>query len=366
MRFYGPVFAFLALLSGFVPGRVAAFTLSIDYSNDAAGMNFFGQRAQAKAALEAAAADISSLLSPTHLGGISPTGTPNVNLISGVNGGTHVNANWDLVYTNPATGLDVILPSPTLAADTVRIYVGFRHLGPSVLASGAPGGADLSLDVSGSSAELAGAVADLEAKSNAYMGRGAGPVISTFNDTVSLGGAPVPFSLKLGAMLGQLSFNNDYDGNNITDTLASLDNLWHYNHNTAVPANKFDFYSVALHELLHGLGFGAADTWSDLVIGPNWLGAHAAALNGGSGAGLISPDGSHITDGYMSTAIETGAAQKVVMDSSQTLGTRRKLTAMDAAMLQDIGYSVAAVPEPGTVLFLFFAGLSGLALHRRR
>ena len=94
------------VLSSMMAGAACqALTISLDYTPDQATMNFFSLRPQAKAALDAAAADLSALLAPTHFTGISPSGTPNVDLISGVNGGTHVDANWDLEYTNPATGV---------------------------------------------------------------------------------------------------------------------------------------------------------------------------------------------------------------------------------------------------------------------
>ncbi len=42
---------------------------------------------------------------------------------------------------------------------------------------------------------------------------------------------------------------------------------------------KFDFYTVAVHELLHALGFGAAAvSWNANHSGANWTGASAASM----------------------------------------------------------------------------------------
>src|SRR5690348_15976337 len=105
MELHSHSFSRSVVLYGLVAGLPCfALTLSLDYGPDQATMNFFSSRPEAKSALDAAAADLSALLAPTHFTGISPSGTPNVDLISGVSGGTHVDANWDLGYTDPATG----------------------------------------------------------------------------------------------------------------------------------------------------------------------------------------------------------------------------------------------------------------------
>src|SRR6187397_401968 len=115
-----------------MPRPCEALTVVIDYSADAA-------------------TDISALLSPTLLTAISPSGTPNVDSISGTSGSTTVTANWDFVYTNPSTGVDVILPSPTVASDTIRIFVGMDQ---TVLGEGGPGSAGVSLGASGFPSQL--------------------------------------------------------------------------------------------------------------------------------------------------------------------------------------------------------------------
>jgi hypothetical protein len=128
-----------------------------------------------------------------------------------------------------------------------------------------------------------------------------------------------------------------------------------------------DFYSVSLHELMHTLGVGASSSFTDLVSGQNWLGGQGITI-AGSGTGLISADGAHLSEGTMSTSLLTGLAQEASMDPSLILGTRKELTLLDAALLQDIGYTVnaSAIPEPATYA-IFGGGLAlCIAVCRRR
>ena len=233
------------------------------------------------------------------------------------------------------------------------------------LGQGAAADASLSLSASGFGPQLGGAVNSLQATSNLYMGRGGGPTIGTLSGTLSLGANTAGYSMSYGPSISSLSISNDTDNNGVTDSLSALDAFWHYNHTTSVAAGKFDLYSVALHEMMHGLGIGASDNWTNLSSGTTWAGTNAKALNGGSGAGLLDADGQHIALGLMSKNIYTGLSQKVAMDSSQISGSRYQLTQKDVAFLKDIGYQVATVPEPGGFV-LFLSASVFFGLRRRR
>ena len=280
------------------------------------------------------------------------------NVFNGVNGGTTATFTWGLTYTNPSTGATSTLPTFSFAADTVKLFVGVRPLTGATLGEGGPGSAGLSAGISGFAPEIPVAVANGEAASNAVMPRGGGPVLGSLSGSI----ASSSYNVQYGSMIGSLSLDNDSDNNGLADSAGTLASYWHYDHTTPVAGLKNDMYSVALHEILHSIGFGTAATWTGLHTGATWNGANATALNGGTPVGL-SADQSHIIDSFSSTRISDGGTQETVMDPSITVGTRKFLTQMDLAFLRDIGY--ATIPEPSAA-FLFLAGCMGLLSRRVR
>jgi len=137
----------------------------------------------------------------------------------------------------------------------------------------------------------------------------------------------------------------------------------HFDHTT-----PSDFFTVALHELLHVLGVGTSDTWTSLVSGTNYLGANGIAANGGSGTGIIFSDGDHLAVGTQSTRISDGSIQTAVLDPALVQGTRRNLTDLDIALLQDLGFKTfptAAIPEPSSLALLTLGGVA-VCLRRRK
>ena len=328
-----------------------ALNVVLDYSLDAANGNFFGTTPLAKAAVDAAAADIGAVI-------VQSLGAVTTDVYNGVNGSTTATFDWSLTYPNPATGATNTLPTFSFAANTVKIFVGLRPLTGTTLGIGGPGGAGVSAGISGFPSEFAGAVANAQTASNAAMPRGGGPLMGSLSG--SLGSTP--YTINYGAMVGSLSFDNDTNNDSIVDDAATMAASWHYDRTTAVAPGKNDLYSVALHEILHSIGFGTAQTWTNLHTGATWNGTNATALNSGIAVGL-SADQSHIIDSFASTRLSDGATQEVVMDPSLTVGTRKSLTKMDLAFLRDIGY--ATVPEPSAML-LVLAGCAGLLSRRAR
>jgi hypothetical protein len=144
---------FLPGLFAFVFASVAqAVTLQLDYSYDAANGNFFGLTPAARAAVDAAAADISAAISPS-LGAI-PTDT-----FTGSGGLlTSATFNWRLTFDNPATGAQETLETFTFPADRILIYVGMRPLLGTTLGQGGPGGVGISLTGGGLPTEWVAAV----------------------------------------------------------------------------------------------------------------------------------------------------------------------------------------------------------------
>ncbi len=286
--------------------------------------------AAAKNAINAAAADISAAIT-SNLSAI------NTDVFTGMTGGTTVSFDWSYHYVNPATGGQATIDVPTIAANTVTMYVGTRNLSGSTLGEGGPAGAGYSVDYgyNGTGAfQLATATASAESQSELALKRGGGPVLGTHADTITLGPQSASFSIDFGITYGSLAL----------DWTGSGDGNWHFNHTTTVAAGKNDLYSVALHEMLHALGIGASDSWDDQVAGTTWSGSNASTLYG-SGNGLINPAGDHIAEGIMSTPVSGGLPQEVVMDPSILQGTRKYLTALDLAFLRDIGYATI-IPTP--------------------
>lgn len=288
----------------------------------------------AKAAINAAAADISAAIT-TNLAAI------NNDMWTGTNGSATTTFDWYYQYGNPTTGSTTTIDSAIIAGNTVTIHVGARGLLGATLGLGGPSGAGFQSEFTyslSSPSQIIGATASAESKSEIAYRRGGGPVIGTLAGATTIEGIPVSYSVDFGVAYGALALDWDGDDNGLKDDDTALNAYWHFNHTTTVASGKNDLYSVALHEMLHALGFGASDSWEANVVGTNWTGTNVIALTG-SGAGLINPAQDHIAAEKMSTRAADGMPQEAVMDPSLTMGKRKYLTALDLAFLRDIGYA---------------------------
>lgn len=310
----------LLVFLGALPTISSAITIALDGRHD----NYFTTRPTALAALQAAADDLSAALT----GSLNAI---NTDTYVGTNQSTTATFDWNYQYTNPTTGSQVTLNSATAPADTITLFYGGRAISGSTLGVGGPSGAGFGLNGTGFPNQWIGAVASAESQSeNAYRRGGEGPVLGTLSGSSNFSGFVANYSIDYGPAYGNIWFDNDAN--------------WHFDHTIPVASGKSDFYSVALHEILHAIGVGSSTTWESLRSGTTWNGSEVIALLG-SGSNVLEAGNDHFRQNLMSTRVFDGAPQEVVMDPNLTTGTRKYLTALDLAMLRDIGYQTVTVPD---------------------
>lgn len=339
-------------------GGVAAQGVSVvvDYSNDDQTDQFFTRQPTARAAMEAAVATVNSLIN-IALGAVEN------DIVVGTHGSTTATFNWSFTYRLPSTGATRTVQLATVPANTVTLFVGVRELFGADAAQAAPGGMGLQLSGNGYGSEWQAAVAAGETASRSLYNRG-GPFIGQVSGTSYLDGWPATYSVPYSLALASAWFDADTNDDGLTDTLEEMEAFWHFDHTTAPDPNKLDFFSVAAHEVMHGLGMGSGLTWSSLIDGTNWLGEALAAENGGSGQGLVDPDGKHLSSSLMSPRLSDGVMQMPLLSSTFSTGERREMTRMDLAVMRDVGW-VQSVPEPHVGLSLLL-GAAAMAARRRR
>lgn len=260
--------------------------ITFDYRYDSTG--FFSSQ-QRRDVLETAATDFEQRITD-DLTAITP-------------GGSNT---WNAVFVNPTTNAQVTLPNLSVSADTIIIFPGARNLA-SGLGLGGPGG----FSANGSAAFLS----NLQTRGET----GANP--SGTNDT--------DFAL----WGGTIAFDNAVTWNFSLDPPSAGEN---------------DFYSVALHEIAHVLGFGTADSFMNKINSSNrFTGVKTIAAFGGSvpmredSAGNLDPG--HFANDTEGRIPGTQIRQETAMDPQVTTGTRKVLTDVDWAALDDLGWDVTPV-----------------------
>ncbi len=200
---------------------------------------------------------------------------------------------WTATTFNPSnTTQYVSVPNLSIGADTIVVFVG---------AQAGVGGAEAGLGGYGG-----------------YSASGNNQWFSTLRQRGVSGFAPWG---------GSVSFNANSNWNFTTNNPS---------------AQQLDFYTVAVHELGHVLGFGVAAQWNSLVSGSNFTGRYATAANGGTNPQISVNNPGHWQQGITSN----GAA--VSMQPFVSSGSRVHFTDLDYAALADIGWEVTGINSPIT------------------
>lgn len=357
---------FLLLSTAAVPSLASALTVRLDYTHDDYFTNPSNPYASAAtAAIEAAAFEISTVLGNSY----SPITNDTV---SGTSNGTTANIRANYNYIDPQdSSITRQRSAAGLQQDEIVIYVGAQTLGNFTFAEASPGIAGIQIGGGGSGANWAAAVSAAEAAANQRFGRGGETTLSTISSSATLGGTTASFDISFGPAVGSMWFNDsladDIPGQAATrDSWEVNNNFWHFDHTTPVGTGKLDMYSVALHEIIHVLGYGTSENWENFVTGNQWTGPEVTAILG-EGVPALEDDLYHILDGLQSPGYLDGILRQTVMNSSPVVGQRDQLTVLDLAYISDMSYNVVVtpVPEPTSSLLISAALFLGLSLRRR-
>jgi hypothetical protein len=288
------------VIVGLLAARLGAVTIKLDYQFDPGG--FFAENTPAGAALKEATTFYSNILNDTLAAMDRPT-------FSG-SGGT-VHWDWTMQVHNPMNLAQQTVSNKIIGADEFLIFPGRMNHPPGTLAVATFAGVNAFRNpVSGFTSSEMDQITAIDV---------------SFVDAVTRRGEPMP---QFAASGGSISFDTDAN--------------WHYDVSTPPPAGTNDFYSVAIHELAHTLGIGVSSTWNGLVSNSHFIGSAAAALHGGPVP--LAPGNSHWQEGLGSTVYGGTAPQAAALSPGLVMGTRKKLTAIDAAALSDLGWSL--IPPP--------------------
>lgn len=218
-------------------------------------------------------------------------------------------------FFRPDNGDSISIRDYSVAPDQIVVFPGARNL-DDALATGGHGG---------------------------YAGSGS----EAFLDNVfsrGQAGALLPEQTDFGPWGGTISFNSTSD--------------WYFDPDVGTEESfpgKYDFYSVAVHELAHVLGFGSAQSFDNLSSTGVFTGAAVNELFGSHPA--LASNG-HWARGL--SYLEQDAAMGPGIAANQ----RQHFTELDYAAMKDIGWQVSSIPEK-EIWTMMLAGLGLLGWRFR-
>ena len=289
------------LLAGSQPA-LANINIVFDYSYDSSGY-FTGANSSRQSLLDSAASVFETRLGDT-LSAISSSGSNH----------------FDVNFFNPSSNSSSTINNYSVAENQIVVFVGAYNLGAGTLGQGGPGG---------------------------FVAGGS----TAFRDNAASRGEPG----ALGAPSGQTDFapwGGSITFNSSTNFYFDIDLT------TDADISGFDFYSVAVHELGHVLGFSSADSfYNQINTNGAFAGSAVTALTGASQN--VTADG-HWIDGLSFNGQEAAMTPSIAADR------RKHFTELDFAALKDTGWEVSPVPEAETWgMMLAGLGLLGWRMRAR-
>ena len=209
---------------------------------------------------------------------------------------------WDATFTHPGTGSPYAVTDLMIPSDTILVYVGGRSLPGTTIGEGGPGG---------------------------YTVSGIGSFVSAVQ-TRGETGVTAPLPDDFGPWGGAVTFDTG--------------NSWHFDTSTSPGPTESDFFSVAVHELAHLLGFGTATSFDVLASGTTFLGTASTTLFGSNPP--LHFDQAHWQIGTTSL-IPGGGAQETAMDPDILDGEIKTFTLLDYAAMDDLGWDVPPLSPGG-------------------
>jgi hypothetical protein len=187
--------------------------------------------------------------------------------------------------------------------------------------------------------------------------------VTIFAGARELGGTTLALSGPSGYFVGESRYEGDafqpWIGSMAFDTTTD----WYVDRTldstTDIPKDQQDFFSTALHEIAHVLGFGTSRAFSRLTTSSGFGGSSTKTQNGGSALPLDRSE--HIRNDYT-----FGGVGEPLMTPFAQRGKRKQATVLDIAVLNDLGHTVFYGNAKVNSLNVQTARVSGQASGRRR